>query len=78
MKKIKYSDEPIGKIKIAKDFLPSPEELVLKEDTVKVTLLLSKDSIGYFKHEAEKHGSHYQTMIRVLLDKYAHHYREKI
>ena len=35
--KIKYTDEPIGKIKIVKDFLPKPDELVFKEDTVKVT-----------------------------------------
>ena len=26
-RKIKYSDEPIGKLKIIKDFLPSPEGL---------------------------------------------------
>jgi hypothetical protein len=37
-KKIKYSDEKIGKIKIVKDFLPTLEELVFKEDTVKITL----------------------------------------
>jgi len=28
--KIKYTGEPIGKIKIVKDFLPSPETLALK------------------------------------------------
>ena len=39
-KRKKYTNEPIGKIKIVKDFLPKPEELILKEDTVKVTLLL--------------------------------------
>lgn len=69
-----YTDEPIGRIKIVKDFLPGPEELTLKDETVKVTLLLSKDSVDYFKREAEKHHSHYQSMIRTLLDKYAQHY----
>jgi hypothetical protein len=29
-KKIHYSNEPIGEIKIIKDFLPSPEKLVIK------------------------------------------------
>jgi len=73
-KKIKYTNEPIGKIKIKQDFLPKPEELVLKEDTVKVTLLLTKDSIEYFKKEAKAHHTQYQKMIRNLLDKYAMHY----
>ena len=40
--KIKYTDEPIGKVKVISDFLPSPEELVLKDETVKVTIALSK------------------------------------
>ena len=48
-KKIKYSDEKIGKVEIIKDFLPTPEELVFKEDTVKITLNLSKSSVEYFK-----------------------------
>ncbi len=70
----KYTNEPIGKIKIVEDFLPGPNELILKEDTVKVTLLLSKSSINYFKQEAEKQQAPYQAMIRALLDKYAQHY----
>lgn len=74
MKEKKYTNEPIGKIKIINDFLPAPHELILKEDTIKVTLMLSKESIDYFKREAEKHNAHYQVMIRSLLDKYAHHY----
>jgi len=73
-KKIKYSDEKIGEIEIVKDFLPEPEELVFKEDNVKVTLNLSKSSIEFFKSLAQKHGGKYQTVIRNLLDKYASHY----
>ena len=34
---IKYTDEPIGEIKMISDFLPPPDQLVLKEETVKVT-----------------------------------------
>lgn len=30
-KKVKYTDQPIGKIKIVDDFLPKPKELVLKK-----------------------------------------------
>jgi len=73
-KKIKYSDEKIGKIVIVDDFLPSPEELVFKEDTIKVTLNLSKSSIDFFKDLAKKHGSQYQKVIRNLLDNYTSHY----
>jgi len=34
-KKIKYSDKKLGKIKITKDFLPKPQQLVLKINTLK-------------------------------------------
>lgn len=68
--KIKYTDEPLGKLKVIQDFLPTPEELVRREDTVKVTIALSKSSIAFFKREAEKHNTQYQKMIRRLLDAY--------
>lgn len=75
-KKIKYSDKKIGEVKAVKDFLPKPEELVFKEDTVKVTLNLSRSSIEFFKGIARKHGSQYQKVIRNLLDNYTSHYSE--
>ena len=68
--KIKYTDEPIGPLKRVLDFLPAPEELAYKEDSVKVTISLSKESIDFFKHEAEKRHTQYQKMIRRLLDAY--------
>ena len=69
-RKIKYTDEPLGDVKVIDDFLPPPSELVFKEETVKVTIGLSKNSIDFFKEEAQKHHTHYQTMIRKLLDVY--------
>ena len=75
-KKIKYSNEKIGKVEVVKDFLPKPEDLIFKEDTVKVTLNLSKSSIEFFKEVAKKHGSQYQKVIRNLLDKYSSHYSQ--
>jgi predicted DNA binding CopG/RHH family protein len=75
-KKIKYSNEKIGEVEIVKDFLPKPEDLVFKEDTVKVTLNLSKSSIEFFKKIARKHGSQYQKVIRNLLDRYSSHYSQ--
>ena len=75
-KRIKYSDEKIGEVEVVKDFLPNPEELVFKENTIKVTLNLSKSSIEFFKGVARKHGSQYQKVIRNLLDNYTSHYSE--
>ena len=46
--KIKYTDEPMGKVKVISDFLPSPEELALKNETIKVTIALSKTSVDFF------------------------------
>lgn len=69
-KKIKYTDEPLGELRVVDDFLPSPDQLAFKEDNVKVTITLSKASIDFFKKEAKKHHTHYQKMIRRLLDIY--------
>jgi len=74
-KEINYTEEPIGKLEFVKDFLPSPDQLVLKEETVKVTLALTKDSVDFFKKIAKKKHAHYQTMIRVLLDQYTEHFK---
>lgn len=73
-KKIKYTDESMGKVKIIPDFLPSPEELALKEETVKITISLSKASVEFFKNEAKKYNTQYQKMIRRLLDEYTVHH----
>lgn len=54
-KKISYTNEPMGKPKVIQDFLPVPEDLVLKEDCVKVTMLVSKKSIEFFKRQAVRH-----------------------
>ncbi len=72
-KKMAYTDEPIGEIRLINDFLPSPEELALKDETVKITISLSKTSVDFFKQEAKKHRTQYQRMIRRLLDEYAAH-----
>jgi len=61
---------PWGGIRVINDFLPPPSELVLKEDTVKVTLGLSRKSVDFFKKQAKKHDTKYQKMIRRLLDLY--------
>lgn len=79
-KKTDYKDAP-GKISkailasdIIEDFLPAPENLIKKEDTVKITIQLSAKSVNFFKEKAHEQGVPYQTMIKTVLDKYTYHY----
>jgi predicted DNA binding CopG/RHH family protein len=75
-RKIKYTNEPMGKVRIIKNFLPPPEMLILKDDNVKVTISLSKGSVEFFKREAKKHRTSYQKMIREVVDIYASQFQE--
>jgi hypothetical protein len=52
--KVKYTNEPLGDLKIVRDFLPRPEDLVFQEEGVKVTIALSKRSVDFLK---AKHGN---------------------
>ena len=74
--KIKFSEEPMGDLRVVTDFLPPPDQLVLKEDNVKVTISLKKSSVSFFKKEAKKHSTSYQKMIRQVVDWYASHYEK--
>jgi len=73
-KRINYTDEPL-EMEVVEDFLPPPEDLVRKDETVKVTLNLSKSSMDFFKRHARKNRTHYQKMIRRVLDLYASRYQ---
>jgi len=74
-KKIRYGDEPVGELRVIPDFLPSPEQLALREEKVKVTISLSRTSMEFFKEQAALHHTAYQRMIRNLLDAYADQHR---
>ena len=65
---------PVGRLIRVKDTLPPPHQLVMPEETVKITLFLSRTSIEFFKRQAGRHGTKYQRMIRRLLDRYAEQY----
>ena len=67
-------DMPVGKLTRVKDFLPPPEKLVMPQKTVKVTIMLNKSSVDFFKNQANKHRAKYQKMIRNLIDQYAMRY----
>jgi len=75
-KKIKYTDEPLGDVKVIDDFLPAPHELAFNEAQTKVTISLTKTTIDFFKEEAKKHHTQYQKMIRRLLDLYVARHQE--
>lgn len=68
--KTRYTDEPMEVGRVLRDLLPPPEELVLENESVKVTISLSARSVHFFKAEAAKVGGQYQRMIRSVLDAY--------
>lgn len=65
-----YSDYDIKLGERVKDFLPRPEDLVLKEASQKVTITLEQESVDFFKKEAKRLNTSYQRMIRNLLQEY--------
>ena len=69
-KKIIYTDEPVKLGKTVKDFLPPPEELALKDKTIRITINLNEESVLYFKGAAKKTGVPYQKLIRKVVDLY--------
>lgn len=69
-KKIKYSDEPLNELKLVSDFLPTPQQLSVRNRNTKITISLSTESINFFKDQANQHDMQYQKMIRQLLDDY--------
>ena len=75
-RKIKYTEEPMGGLRVVRDFLPPPEQLALKEDNIKITISLSKSSINFFKRKAKGNPKSYQKMIRQVIDSYASHYQK--
>ena len=74
--KIKYTEEPMGELRVIEDFLPPPDQLALKDENVKITIALKKSSIDFFKDEAKKQHTSYQKMIRQVIDWYASHYKK--
>lgn len=67
--RIKYSNEPI-EARLISDFLPRPENLILREKKTRVTLTLTQKSLDFFKSAAKAHKASYQAMIRRLVDYY--------
>ncbi|MGH8468631.1 MAG: hypothetical protein ACREVY_06515 [Gammaproteobacteria bacterium] len=41
--KIRYTEEPLGNLRVIPDFLPPPEDLVFRDEGVKVTIALQTE-----------------------------------
>ena len=67
----KFTKGSVGRVRAIEDFLPSPDQLVARDDNVKVTLQLSRRSVDFFKRAAKQRRVPYQRMIRALVDQYA-------
>ncbi|MBI1883549.1 MAG: CopG family transcriptional regulator [Chlamydiae bacterium] len=70
------NDMPYGKLTRIEDFLPSPSELAMPDETVKITISLSRSSVDFFRHEAKSSHTKYQRLIRKILDRYAMLYQK--
>ena len=57
--------------------LPSIIEIIIEDQTEKITIPLTSYSVAYFKSVAKKHKSSYQRIIRRLLHQYAKLERQK-
>ncbi len=73
----KQMDEnmPVGELTVIKDFLPSPEMLAKRIRTERATLTLSKETLAFFRVQAEKQNVPYNALIRQALDDYVEHHR---
>src|SRR2546425_940839 len=59
---IRYTDEPLGRLTVVPDFLPRPEDLVFRDEGVKVTIALSKRSVEFLKNEARRYSLHARSL----------------
>ena len=73
MKKQHDPNMPIGKLTRVEDTLPSPRELARSIEGVRITIVLNKSSVEYFKKQARQHHMKYQRMMRQVLDRYVAH-----
>lgn len=81
MKKIQtinYTDEPILIGEQVPNFLPKPEDIVLKKPEKHVTLQMDTKSINFFKRKAQRMNTTYTHIIRTILETYVSRNSDKI
>ncbi len=70
-------DFPAGELVRVPNFLPPPDQLIFPDDeTEKVTIVLRKKSVDFFREKAKQYHTKYQRMIREVLDRYVTRYRD--
>ncbi len=57
--------------RVNEEGLPSIIEVIIEDQTEKITIPLTSYSVAFFKSVANKHNSSYQRIIRRLLHEYA-------
>ncbi len=68
-------DCPSGQLIEVPNFLPPPDQLVFPGDEAeKITIVLKKASVDFFRRKAKEHHTKYQKMIREVLDRYVSKY----
>jgi hypothetical protein len=72
-----YTAARIGRLRVVEDFLPSPDDLLARDDTVTVTLQLSRRTVDYFKRAAKTRRVPSQHLISELVDQYAERQGQK-
>ena len=72
--KAKDVNEPRGELTAISDFLPPPEQLLPREETIKITVALDTETLKFFKNYAKRSGLKYQRLIREVLKGYARKY----
>ena len=75
----KISAELLGGVRVVPGFLPpaAPAAPAPRQEEVRVTVLLSRASLDFFRAEARKHNTQHQRLIRKLLDRYAEKHSRK-
>lgn len=71
---MKDANEPYGELTPIPDFLPAPEQLLPREETIKITVALDAKTLKFFKSYAKSSGLKYQRIIREVLKLYARRY----
>jgi hypothetical protein len=62
------ADEPQGRLRAVKDDLPPPRELVPHENSIPVTVSLSREAAEFYRLEAAKAGLPIHRFIRRMLE----------
>lgn len=62
------ADEPQGRLRAVRDELPLPQDLVPHEDSIPVTVSLSREAAEFYRVEAAKSGLSLHRFLRRMLE----------